>query len=291
MNAQRALLAGIVDYAGLFPPAALSVPEAVRHYAECCADRSSWMLGRFVVPVGRLREAAAQWTNYGQLAGRLHMSAVLGADLGGDIARLHAFNDAADGDAVVDSMEVRLDAADAIASAADARRDVELFVEIPSASDPAPLITAIRDAGAHAKIRMGGLTEDVFPAAHDVVQFVRACSEGRVSFKATAGLHHPLRSEYRLTYDHASACASMYGFLNVFLAAAFLHAGMDEERVEQVLLERDPATFHWAADCVSWHEHSLSASRIVDARGLARSFGSCSFREPVDELQTIGLLA
>ena len=54
--ALRTLVAGVVDYAGLFPPAGLDMPAAVRHYAECRVGDDAWMLGRFVVQAARLDE-------------------------------------------------------------------------------------------------------------------------------------------------------------------------------------------------------------------------------------------
>ena len=53
------LLAGLVDYAGLFPPAALDMSDAVREYAGYRRGTHAWMLGRFVLPVGRLGEFEA----------------------------------------------------------------------------------------------------------------------------------------------------------------------------------------------------------------------------------------
>ena len=53
----------------------------------------------------------------------------------------------------------------------------------------------------------------------DVVRFIRRCIEADVRFKATAGLHHPLRAEFPLTYDAGAPVGAMFGYLNVFLAA------------------------------------------------------------------------
>ena len=54
-----ALAAGLVDYAGLFPPASLDMATAVRNYAAYRAASQRRMLGRFIVPVSRLPEFAA----------------------------------------------------------------------------------------------------------------------------------------------------------------------------------------------------------------------------------------
>ena len=60
------LLSSFVDYAGLFPPAGLSMGDAVAAYAADRTGRDAWMLGRFVCPAARLDElavaAAPRWT-------------------------------------------------------------------------------------------------------------------------------------------------------------------------------------------------------------------------------------
>ena len=52
----RILLSEIVDYAGLFPPSQIAMPEAVVNYATYRKSNYSWMLGRFITPVSRLDE-------------------------------------------------------------------------------------------------------------------------------------------------------------------------------------------------------------------------------------------
>src|SRR5437870_2468787 len=54
----RALLANVIDYAGLFPPAKLSMDEAIRNYARYRQEPGSWMLGKFICPATRLQELA-----------------------------------------------------------------------------------------------------------------------------------------------------------------------------------------------------------------------------------------
>ena len=50
------LLTNLVDYAGLFPPAALPMRDAVLSYDEYRRGSTAWALGRFVVTVARLAE-------------------------------------------------------------------------------------------------------------------------------------------------------------------------------------------------------------------------------------------
>lgn len=284
------LLAGIVDYAGLFPPAAVGMATAVRNYAEYRADPASWMLGRFVLPVARLDEftrAFSAITVREREPWRL--SVLIGEDIAGGVEMVHGFNEAHDGRADADSIELRLTTAESIQSAARLARQFVAYVEIPVDPDPAPLVAAIADAGLKAKIRTGGLTADAFPAPTAIVRFMRRCLDAGVAFKATAGLHHPLRAEYPLTYADDAPVAPMYGYLNVFLAAALLRELSDEEAVA-LLQERDSHGIAVSAEEVRWRNHVISADAVTRVRNrFATSFGSCSFREPVDDLRALGL--
>jgi hypothetical protein len=131
----------------------------------------------------------------------------------------------------------------------------------------------------------------MIPSSADLVRFIMACKRHAVPFKATAGLHHPMRAAYRLTSHEGSPAATMYGFLNVFLTAAFVHGGMKPDLVGAVVEEVSPRAFHFEKDSVRWMAHALDSAQIREARErLAISFGSCSFEEPVDDLKGMGLL-
>ena len=115
--------------------------------------------------------------------------------------------------------------------------------------------------------------------------FIAACQRAGVPFKATAGLHHPLRAEYRLTYEPDSPKGTMHGYLNVFLAATLLYSGEKEPTALEMLDERDPAAFVFDDDGIVWRGKRVSTKEILASRSrFAISFGSCSFGEPIDEL-------
>ena len=167
----------------------------------------------------------------------------------------------------------------------------QAYVEIPLGPDPAPLIAAIARHGARAKMRTGGVTAEAFPRAVDLVRFLRACTAAGVPFKATAGLHHPLRAEYRLTYAADSPSGTMFGFLTVFLAAAWLRQGLGDAEAELLLEERSASAISLSAEAIDWRGHRLSQAAVEEARAAAiQAFGSCSFTEPVGELRGMGML-
>jgi hypothetical protein len=83
----------------------------------------------------------------------------------------------------------------------------------------------------------------------------------------------------------------MYGFLNLFLAAAWLREGMSDAEAERLLEERSAESLRFFDAGVEWHGHRLDADAIRRARAESIvSFGSCSFTEPVRELEALGLL-
>jgi len=296
MQSVRALLHGIVDYAGLFPPAKLDMGDAVRRYAEYHAGPDAWALGRFVLPVARLEEFGEVYDSMREKhrGEPWRLSALTGADLKADVDRIGAFNrDRARraGGAVVDAVELRAASTDEVARAAALLPSgVEAFFEIPVASDPRALVGAIARAGAGAKVRTGGITPDAFPSVEELARFLHACVRADVPFKATAGLHHPLRAEYRLTYEPDSATGTMFGFINVFLAAALFRAGGTIGDAQAMLAETSPAAFRFDDSGVTWRGHRLGNAELEAGRERAVSFGSCSFREPVDDLQALDLL-
>lgn len=166
-----------------------------------------------------------------------------------------------------------------------------MFFEIEPDADHAPLIREVALQNAAAKIRTGGVTEAAFPASARVVHFIAECHRAGIPFKATAGLHHLIRSDYPLTYEPDSPCATMYGYLNLFFSAAFIRKGMPEDEAMTLLEEQSPGAFDVTDDGVSWRGHMLSNTDLQETRAhFALSFGSCSFREPVDEARALGLI-
>lgn len=287
----RVLLEGLVEYAGLFPPAALPMHAAVENYAAYLGSPTAWMLGRFIVPVGRLGELATEASGHPQPSrAPWRLSALAGTDRPADVGAVRRFNAAHEGRLVIDTIELRASTAESVAAAHDAGREFALYVEIAIDEDPAPLLDAIARAGVRAKVRLGGTRTDAVPSVADVARFIARCSERGLPFKATAGLHHPLRGEYPVSQANDAPSATMFGFLNLFLAAAIARAGGESLLVE-LLQERDAAAFRFADDSVEWRGHRLTRDQLAESRlAFALTFGSCSFREPVEGLHALALL-
>jgi hypothetical protein len=289
MTSLRALLAGAVDYAGLFPPAKLEMESAVRNYAAYRAGEHAWALGRFITPVSRLAELERELviTNGGE---GWRVSVLAGSSLDEDVAAVFGFNKRQR--AIIDTLELKASTVDEVRSVA---RSVPAlltgYIEIPIEPDPSALIAAIGKSGLRAKARTGGITADAFPASATLARFIRACVAAKVSFKVTAGLHHPLRAAYRLTYEPDGPTGTMYGFLNVFVATGVAQNGGSVDDVVAALEELSPAAFHMNDGEISWRTYRIDIAGIILLRSeLAISFGSCSFSEPIEDLKTLNFL-
>ena len=289
--ALRALVAGLVDYAGLFPPAALSMSAATTAYAEYLASADAWMLGRFVVPAARLEELASTASEVEPGPTEWHVSALVGDDVEGDARRIASFNDQQGGRFVVDAAEGRAANAERIATLTRAFSEkMPVYVEVPADPDPQALLEVVQRAGARAKVRMGGVTADAFPRAAHVARFLSRCAALHLPFKATAGLHHPLCGEHPLTYEPNAPLGTMFGFLNVFLAGVLAAHGVTEAELLDALQERDASAFSFDDEGMSWRRHRVSTGELAaDRASFAVAFGCCSFREPVEGLQRLAL--
>jgi hypothetical protein len=293
MSALRTLMTGLVDYAGLFPPAELPMAPAVEKYASYKKGPYAWMLGRFVLPVSRLGEFQGAAQGHLPKGGEPWWLAALvnASSLRADITAAGDFNERIDIGAVVDTFELKAGDAATIGEAAKMMpRGAVLYVEIPLDPDPAPLLDAIAEVGVRAKCRTGGITPEAIPASALVARFLAGCAERGVVYKCTAGLHHPIRAAYPLTYAPDAPTGVMHGHLNVFVAGAFVLHGMPEAEVVQVLDETDVTAFRFDDQGLTWRGHKLHADQLGAARAYATAFGSCSFDEPVGDLRTAGLL-
>jgi hypothetical protein len=295
------LLRDLIDYAGLFAPASLDMPTAVANYHAYSRSEWRWVLGHFVVPVARLgefEEALAELpaARPGANVARWRLSVLLGSDPVAEVASVREFNVrmatvTSIGGAVVESVEIKAVSAEQIRWLSGIiPSELTTYFETSSANCW-DWIAAVADCGRRAKLRTGGEAADKFPSPAGVMELIRRCSTAKVPFKATAGLHHPLRSVHRLTYQPDSPSGIMHGFLNVFLAAAFLRSGMTPELAGELLEEQRPEVFRFDLDGVRWRKHRLGANEIDAARRrFAVSFGSCSFTEPIDDLRCLHLL-
>jgi predicted transcriptional regulator len=144
----------------------------------------------------------------------------------------------------------------------------EIYVEISLDDALESRLDALAARRLRAKVRCGG---ESTPSIRELARFVRACRTRGVVFKATAGLHHAVRRD------------AEHGFLNLLAAVVF----GDEEAA---LADEDAGSFALDAESFRWRDRTADAAELSAARrSRFRSIGSCSFFEPVEELEALGV--
>lgn len=309
-TAAREFLGQLIDYAGMFPPASLSLNQAIHNYAAYLKSADAWMLGRFVCFASQL----AQLDGYAELFDEhapLRISALGAKNLtyesfAREVARtreqIETFNakwgargrvDAAEmalPDGTLENLETRFFTENGFPSF----QNVFLFVEIPfddACGDSLPrVLDALAAQNIGFKLRTGGIAASAFPTTEQVARAICACCERGVPMKCTAGLHHPIRR-----YD-ASVRTTMHGFVNVFGAGIVAHMqaharGLNENLVRGILGEENAKNFCFDEEGFAWREVRAANAEIARARHDAMiAFGSCSFDEPREDLRALGWL-
>jgi hypothetical protein len=311
-DTRRVLFERLIDDAGVFPPARKPIAEAVADHRAARGDSAAWMLGRFICPVARLEELAkedpgADWEIGCVLAPnpddwratvRSELKDVRAYAGGGTVRAIELpVPSEPPGNRV---REVASAVSEAVAEGGEREPEpLDLFLEVPADGEEPELIAwleAIAEARAGAeqtgrcapaaKLRCGGATAVQFPDNRRAAVFISACQRVDLPFKLTAGLHHPFR-----TQDPETG-ALQHGFVNLLAATAFASApgAPGPAELEPVVAERHPEAFEIDAGALAWRDATAGPDAATTARRLFRSFGSCSFAEPLEGLAAHDLL-
>ena len=309
----RTLLTEIIDYAGLFPPAALAMSEAFDRYLAHLAGPDGWMMARFVCPASRLGELAPMVGRLREDRPGLALS-VLGrgggtsdlfsAGITSDLHDIASFRAAVGSRVLVDQFEVRLPDPPAVLEPVTAMAAEQLKASLTAVSPffEVSLLDAWRSRlpeaaeaiggtltegfSAGLKIRCGGLEPAAVPSPVAVAAAIATCRRRGVPLKATQGLHHPVR------HFDSTLETTVHGFLNIFVAGVLAQTHqLDEDTLLRILLEEDPSAFRLGPTDLAWRHLEAGLNQISASResGVI-SFGSCSFTEPLDDLRGLGLL-
>lgn len=255
------LFAALFDYAGVFPPAEHSVAEATARYLAAKTSPDGWLLGPMLLRASQYAELAIADLPLGLIA-----DAAIEPGSAAQVERRAGPHEAG---SVIDRLVT-------VAPV--------VYLESPDPEDLAYLdaIEAARATGrdVRAKIRTGGASAAAFPSPGAVAAFIRACVARNIPFKATAGLHHPVR----IASDVDGA--TEHGFINM-LAAVRCALSDQPMLTEACLEETDPGGFDLAS--ATWRGVGAGVSDGA-VRAIFRSIGSCSFDEPAGYLRDLGII-
>lgn len=311
----KSLLDGIIDYAGLFPPAQLPMDEAFARFVDHRSSNDGWMLARFVCPAARLEELEPLVMEAD--ASQLPMAiSVLGRggntledfleSVDQDEKKMAAFSANLADRVVVDAFEIRLPEAGGAAVAVNqawgrvtknGARSLTPYFEVSLLGEWRPrlpaAVAAVRDTDRKAgdgnrvglKIRCGGPEAAAIPEIEAVAAAIATCRATDVPLKATQGLHHPFR------HHDPELDTWVHGFVNLFTASVLAHLhDLPVKQLIEIVAEVDSGAFRLGPDGLGWRHLEASADDVARARrSVLTSFGSCSFSEPRDDLRGLGI--
>ena len=295
------LLSRAIDYAGVFPPSALPLSEALENFGRHIRGEESWAVGSIVLPIALLTggnvelDNAACWLT--AIPRRNAEPAIWRAELAEDIAQLHLFLDPHPS-VKLQALEVALpnwggepqELFRELIPLVDGHR---VFFEVAPGDDFLPRLRGTiialaehRDRQWGIKFRAGGVVPEAFPTVATVAEAIATARDCAVPIKFTAGLHHPLR------HWNQEIGTSMHGFINVLMAALLAHAfRLPRANIEAILQDERSSSFVFDDRTARWLDLPLRIELIENLRRLVVGFGSCSVDEPFGDLKRLGWLA
>jgi len=286
----RAFAEGLVDYAGLFPPATLELPQVVKNYIGYHKWAESWMLARLICPITQLNELGKNIRMLGGVEKKIGVIGLVGTtasstEIGTNINTFHQkYGDSAQ----IEAIESKLNESSAkeAVSSLVSLTPYTTFFETTNSDRIDELLKLLQQVGAGFKLRCGGLKPEEFPSAEELARSIILCREAKVPMKFTAGLHHPLRH-----YNQTTLC-KMHGFVNVFGGAMLAHVHhLPQKELENILSDEESSHFKFTEDAFHWNDLSIDVETITSLRqSRILSYGSCSFEEPIDDMKELGWL-
>jgi hypothetical protein len=297
----------LIDYAGLFPPANLSLDTAIANYAKYKNSKDSWMLGPFILPVTQLKPLDVHMHLFSKaipltlsIVGRKSRTVTeCQSQFQQDLNEISTFIQQHGEKVIVEMLEIplppqvpSLDLLNEIASGAS-KLKVHAFCEVSLIGDWKHHVSESLDlieshnSGTQSwigvKLRTGGVKAEMFPSPEQVAFVLESCRDRNLPMKFTAGLHHPVRM-YR---DEVGT--QMHGFLNILLAGLLANTHqLETKKIVEILRDENASSFSFSEDGLAWRDLSVATQEIKRLRRQSLlSFGSCSFDEPRDELREL----
>jgi hypothetical protein len=321
----KAFMNDLIDYAGLFPPAKLPFQQAVSEYLQHRQEKEAWMLARFICPASQVSGFSSFREQLSHASTPLRLSILL-TEIGmknGSSSKIAQVigqtNDLLNNMSIDHSIEIveyRLPQdflqrygsheigkfLDELERSWDKYNlsNIPVFFEpvrdhrwpevIPRFLESVAMWVEKRKSGSSfvpgLKLRCGGETTQAFPSIEEVSTAISYCAEFAIPFKATAGLHHPVRHFHQPLHTH------MHGFFNIFGATLLAYdRQLPFTEIRKIVSEEDSYSFRFDEDGFHWQDLQLGTDKISWLRqNKILSFGSCSFAEPLEDLQNLGLL-
>lgn len=312
-------MTGIIDYAGMYPPAKLAFEQAFTNFLAYQQVDDHWMMNRFVFPIQQAHQLItfAEQLSLSKKPIKLSVLPVYKDRANEFIQQFHSdYQILSD---VIKKNELNLDITlfefklpeelknasqslvypffNSFLSVFDSKtlKKTSVYVEMCKldrdwqySMDRFTNLLAFyptRNTFGF-KLRCGGITSESFPEVSMVAGAIFMCREKGLSMKFTAGLHHPL------SHFNSSLNTRMYGFFNVLGAAVLSHTHLlSTKELEELIIEERIDQFSFADQGMKWRDYVVNTEQIKQARDqFCIGYGSCSFDEPRQDLRSLQLL-
>ena len=284
----RTFMNGLIDYAGLFPPADLPLDKAINEYFEQLKSDNSAMLSRFIIPISKLNDLDNFIPLFSDI-GSLRLSVLGGggktddeylSKINQNIADINEYRKKHSDKIQIDVIECKMatnsPSKSTMQEATTLLNENGLthyheFTELlpvginystnedESSWDEVivPTVELISEMkGAGVKLRCGGVVKEAFPSVEQVAAMIQTCVLAKAPMKFTAGLHHPIR-HFADEYDEF-----MHGFINTFgagiFATTFPTPKNSQEKYQMFILlshmiaDQNAENFSFNNDSMSW---------------------------------------
>jgi hypothetical protein len=291
------LLGRVIDYAGLFPPAQLSMKDAVRELIEQMEKPSAFLLNGMVVPAHLAKDLEKEGEEQGLFddGEALGVTLILQAKEGSSLtAEANALLEGWDPESWLEPSAIECFVGDSpkesdlrAFKAVGQKLDVPVFLEFgwtknwKEAGEKA--VTLWQGFGY--KARMGGPTKNDVPSVGQVADFLVEVAGMDVPFRLTAGLHHPL------AHHDPIFGGWQHGFLNCLAAGlAVIAEDAPVKEAEKLLEMQSPGAFRFADNAFHAGDRKFGVEELELFADYCYGFGSCSISEPYDGLVRLGLI-
>lgn len=296
-------MSGLIDYAGLFPPADLNLKSSINNYSNYIRGSRNWMMSKFILPSSKISGLNDNLMKHFNSDFPLNLS-LISSDFYLDKVELTSLMDNFPGIVFCTGVESRIHEINQFESlyeknrivCSEFDRPIQTFYEIERNSnwenEVKQIVKQLSDLNKNYrlnhgfKLRCGGVEKNHFPSSQECAIAINLCRDYNVAMKFTAGLHHPMR------HFSESVGTRMYGFFNIFIGGMMSYKfQLNIESLLEILEDENANHFQFSDNGVSWKNFDLSQQELQKLRSEAFiSYGSCSFEEPCEDLKNLGLL-
>lgn len=326
MSVFNNFMKGLIDYAGMFPPANLDLTSAFTNYLGYLNSDDEWMMDKFICSIKSFEEftnhdsgvskqlhdfKSERWVSFALLLTGGKTTKEFLKSLDTDLKMIKGFVSEHSELIVTDNFEAKLpDDISGKNNSGACKKFLndcsiifnehglfgsKIFFEPPVNNDYEFVIEKLtytmaesdkNGGNAGFKLRTGGVTPDLFPLSEQIAFALKACKDNKLQFKATAGLHHPIR------HYNDSVSTKMHGFMNVFGAGVLAYANsLSLKEITEIVNAENAESFKFTEEEFRWNDIPSSIEQVSKARNeFVLSFGSCSFDEPREDLKKLNLL-